>query len=62
MLNKDPEKRIIMSDIREHAWVTDNGAEPMIPTDDNLHYLGSKVEEPTQEELGNAIGSLKGVL
>ncbi|WVF67044.1 hypothetical protein IAT40_001787 [Kwoniella sp. CBS 6097] len=61
MLEKDPQKRIIMSDIRIHAWVTEQGQEPMIETDENLFEVGKQVEEPTQEELKNAIGSLRGI-
>jgi [calcium/calmodulin-dependent protein kinase] kinase len=77
MLEKKPETRIQMEEIRvrvaiclallltfvkDHPWVTDDGSEPMIPTEDNLYYVGKHVEEPTQEELGNAIGTLRGVL
>jgi hypothetical protein len=34
----------------------------MYSTEDNLHHLGSQVEEPTQEELKSAFSTLKGVL
>jgi hypothetical protein len=34
----------------------------MISVDDNLYFIGKHVEEPTQEELRYAIGTLKGVL
>ncbi|WWD16832.1 hypothetical protein CI109_101264 [Kwoniella shandongensis] len=61
MLRKDPQQRIEMSVIREHSWVTDNGDEPMIDTEENLYHVGKHVEEPTQEELRNAIGSLRGI-
>ncbi|WVQ62880.1 uncharacterized protein L199_001029 [Kwoniella botswanensis] len=61
MLDKDPKKRIAMADIREHSWVTEHGQEPMIETDTNLFDIGKRVEEPTQEELKNAIGSLRGI-
>ncbi|KAK4688150.1 hypothetical protein P7C73_g1956, partial [Tremellales sp. Uapishka_1] len=61
MLEKDPEHRICMAAIREHPWTTDHGEEPMITTDDNLYHVGKKVEEPTQEELGNAIASHRSV-
>jgi len=33
----------------------------MISTDDNLYFVGKHVEEPTQQELGDAIGSLRGI-
>lgn len=78
MLEKDPDKRIGVEDIRvscclimsnetltvwqNHPWVTDNGKEPMISTEDNLYHVGKHVEEPTQEELRTAIGSFSSVL
>nr|XP_019050083.1 CAMKK/CAMKK-META protein kinase [Kwoniella bestiolae CBS 10118]OCF29013.1 CAMKK/CAMKK-META protein kinase [Kwoniella bestiolae CBS 10118] len=61
MLEKDPQKRIAMPEIREHNWVTEEGQEPMIETDTNLFDIGKHVEEPTQEELKNAIGTLRGI-
>ncbi|KAK8861269.1 hypothetical protein IAR55_002088 [Kwoniella newhampshirensis] len=61
MLCKHPAQRIIMPVLREHPWVTDNGNEPMIETEENLYHVGKHVEEPTQEELRNAIGTLRGI-
>ncbi|WVQ94579.1 hypothetical protein IAU59_001659 [Kwoniella sp. CBS 9459] len=61
MLDKDPQKRIVMSDLRVHPWVTEHDKEPMIDTEENLFEVGKQVEEPTQEELKNAIGSLRGI-
>ena len=34
----------------------------MIETDDNLYHVGKHVGEPTQEELGKAIGLHRSVL
>ncbi|EIW69206.1 hypothetical protein TREMEDRAFT_31309 [Tremella mesenterica DSM 1558] len=62
MLDKNPETRIAMKDIREHPWTTSKGDEPMIPTDENLFDVGKHVEEPTAEELGNAFCALRSVL
>lgn len=45
-----------------HPWLTNDGAEPLISTDENLYELGKHVEEPTSEELGKAIGTLRGAL
>ena len=42
--------------------MTLEGEEPMVETEDNLYDIGKHVEEPTQEELGDAIGSIQGVL
>jgi len=50
-----------MESIKGHPWVTVGGTDPTISTEDNLYYLGKHVEEPTQEELGNAIGSIRGL-
>ncbi|WWC68906.1 uncharacterized protein I206_102842 [Kwoniella pini CBS 10737] len=61
MLEKDPQRRIAMTELREHPWVTENGQEPMIDTEANLFDVGQHVEEPTQEELKDAIGTLRGI-
>ncbi|ORY27668.1 kinase-like domain-containing protein [Naematelia encephala] len=61
MLEKEPTKRMEMTVIREHPWTTARGELPMITVDDNLHHLGKHVEEPTQEELGKAIGTLRSI-
>ena len=62
MLDKNPDTRMATTEMRDHAWVTADGAEPMISREDNLYYLGSHVEEPTQHELSTAIASLRSVL
>ncbi|WVR04119.1 hypothetical protein IAU60_001118 [Kwoniella sp. DSM 27419] len=61
MLEKDPHKRIAMPELREHPWVTNHGNEPMIDTNENLYEIGKQVEEPTQQELRDAIGTLRGI-
>ncbi|KAH6624315.1 kinase-like domain-containing protein [Chaetomium sp. MPI-SDFR-AT-0129] len=35
MLEKDPEKRIEMADLREHPWVTKQGTDPLLSTEEN---------------------------
>jgi len=42
--------------------VTEDGANAMISTEDNLYYVGKHVEEPTQDELRSAIGTLRSIL
>lgn len=59
MLNKDPEKRVNLQQIREHDWITRSGEEPLISTNDNLEMV---VLEVTDEELDCAICSITSVL
>lgn len=47
---------------QSHAWVTDHGKDEMISKDDNLYFIGKKVEEPTEEEIRSAIISLRSIL
>ncbi|ORX83142.1 kinase-like protein [Anaeromyces robustus] len=50
MLQKDPEKRITLPDIKVHSWVTENNTNPMLSTEENCIY-----EEITEEEIANAV-------
>ncbi|PSN71063.1 Pkinase-domain-containing protein [Corynespora cassiicola Philippines] len=52
LLQKDPEKRITMEEIREHPWVTRKGTDPLLPTSENVAVI---VEPPTDEEVNAAI-------
>ncbi|KAF2404638.1 Pkinase-domain-containing protein [Trichodelitschia bisporula] len=52
LLEKDPAKRIMMDELREHPWVTRNGTDPLLSREENIAEI---IEEPTQEELNNAI-------
>lgn len=52
LLEKDPQKRIKMEEIREHPWVTKRGTDPLLPTSENIAII---VEPPTEEELNAAI-------
>ncbi|KAK3067411.1 hypothetical protein LTR53_015746 [Teratosphaeriaceae sp. CCFEE 6253] len=52
MLEKDPEKRITMKELREHPWVTENGADPLLPASENCADL---VDPPTASEVAHAI-------
>jgi len=50
MLQKDPDKRITLPEIKEHCWVTENGTNPMMSTEENCIY-----EEVNDDEIQNAI-------
>ncbi|CAO3612882.1 unnamed protein product [Mucor fragilis] len=56
LLEKDPSKRIRMQDIRNHAWVTNNGQEPMVSEEDNCHSILSEI---TDEDIRGAITSVR---
>jgi len=50
MLQKDPDKRITIPEIKHHNWVTENNKNPMMSTEENCIY-----EEITEEEIENAV-------
>lgn len=52
IMEKDPDKRIRMEELREHPWVTKRGEDPLLARDENCANL---VEPPTEEELNHAI-------
>ncbi|KAJ3180087.1 hypothetical protein HDU87_002312 [Geranomyces variabilis] len=49
MLKKDPDERITLQEVKKHPWITQNGASPMMPTEENCVF-----EEVTPEEVENA--------
>uniref|UniRef100_A0A671NLQ2 Protein kinase domain-containing protein n=1 Tax=Sinocyclocheilus anshuiensis TaxID=1608454 RepID=A0A671NLQ2_9TELE len=51
MLDKNPETRITIPQIKVHPWVTRHGAEPLPPEDDNCCSL----IEVTEEEVENSV-------
>ncbi|KAM3838469.1 calcium/calmodulin-dependent protein kinase kinase 2-like [Diretmus argenteus] len=51
MLDKNPENRITIPQIKVHPWVTRYGAEPLPPEDDNCCML----IEVTEEEVENSV-------
>uniref|UniRef100_A0A3B3CU26 Calcium/calmodulin-dependent protein kinase kinase 2-like n=1 Tax=Oryzias melastigma TaxID=30732 RepID=A0A3B3CU26_ORYME len=51
MLEKNPETRITVPQIKVHSWVTRHGAEPLPPEDDNCCML----IEVTEEEVENSV-------
>ncbi|KAL1302520.1 hypothetical protein AAFC00_002907 [Neodothiora populina] len=60
LLEKDPEKRITMQQLREHPWVTKGGSDPLLSAEENCADL---IELPTEAELQNAItGNMKQLL
>ncbi|XP_040272046.1 calcium/calmodulin-dependent protein kinase kinase 2 isoform X1 [Bufo bufo] len=50
MLDKTPESRISVPDIKLHPWVTKNGAEPLPSEDENCTLI-----EVTEEEVENSV-------
>ncbi|KAI9481034.1 MAG: kinase-like domain-containing protein [Benjaminiella poitrasii] len=56
LLEKNPQKRIAMRELRNHPWVTNNGLEPMISEEDNCHSVLSEI---TDEDIQSAITSVR---
>ncbi|KAG4301236.1 hypothetical protein PCK1_002546 [Pneumocystis canis] len=56
ILEKDPEKRIKMHDLRQHDWVTLNGQDPMLSYEENTMGV---IEEITNNDLDTAICMIK---
>ncbi|KAK2774960.1 hypothetical protein FQN52_004088 [Onygenales sp. PD_12] len=52
ILEKDPAKRINMTVLRAHPWVTKGGADPLLSAEENTADL---VGRPTEEEMDTAI-------
>ncbi|KAK2009828.1 Pkinase-domain-containing protein [Colletotrichum eremochloae] len=51
ILEKDPQKRIRMSELREHPWVTKKGIDSLLSKEDNCSVI---VELPNELELSRA--------
>ncbi|KAG6004322.1 hypothetical protein E4U21_001181 [Claviceps maximensis] len=51
ILEKDPERRITMPELREHPWVTRRGADPLLSREDNCENM---IEPPNELELSRA--------
>jgi [calcium/calmodulin-dependent protein kinase] kinase len=51
MLQKNPTERIKLADIKRHAWVTSNGHDEMMATEDNCCGW----EDVTEEEINGAL-------
>ncbi|KAI7860789.1 kinase-like domain-containing protein [Circinella umbellata] len=58
LLEKNPEERITMPEIRVHPWVTKHGEDPMISEEENCQMV---VTEVTEEEINNAISSIASI-
>ncbi|KAK3333663.1 kinase-like domain-containing protein [Cercophora scortea] len=50
LMEKDPEKRITMAELREHPWVTNGGEDPLLSAEENL----SDPVEPNALEVNHA--------
>ncbi|KAG9254921.1 calcium/calmodulin-dependent protein kinase [Emericellopsis atlantica] len=51
ILEKDPEKRIEMPELRTHPWVTKEGADPLLSAEENCAH---HVDPPNELELNHA--------
>ncbi|CAN8096313.1 unnamed protein product [Discula destructiva] len=51
LMEKDPERRITMPEIRDHPWVTKEGTDPLLGAEENCSDL---VEPPSELELSHA--------
>ncbi|KAL2272329.1 hypothetical protein FJTKL_06941 [Diaporthe vaccinii] len=51
LMEKDPEQRITMPEIREHPWVTRDGTDPLLDTEENCSEL---VDAPNELEVSHA--------
>ncbi|KAL6698715.1 kinase-like protein [Trichoderma pleuroticola] len=51
LLDKNPETRITMAELREHPWVTKEGTDPLLSTEENC---ANPVEPPNELELSRA--------
>ncbi|CAO3621101.1 unnamed protein product [Cunninghamella blakesleeana] len=59
LLDKDPETRITMHELREDPWVTKHGEEPLISEEENCEMV---VTELTDDDIHNAIKSIASIL
>lgn len=57
-LDKNPETRLTLDDIRKHPWVTNNGKLKLIPKNVNCESL---VTEITQSDIEAAVKPIKSV-
>ncbi|KAM3543915.1 hypothetical protein ARSEF1564_003136 [Beauveria bassiana] len=51
LLEKDPEQRITMAELREHEWITKNGTDTLLSREENCVH---KVEPPNELEISRA--------
>ncbi|KAG0129791.1 kinase-like domain-containing protein [Tuber indicum] len=52
LLEKDPDKRIKMPELRGHPWVTRNGEDMLLPEEENTSEV---IPSPTPEDVASAI-------
>lgn len=52
VLQKDPEQRMTMAELRDHPWVTKDGEDPLLSEEENTSEL---VEPPNELEVNHAL-------
>ncbi|GAA5795642.1 kinase-like domain-containing protein [Helicostylum pulchrum] len=57
ILDRNPDTRITMKELRNHSWITNDDTETMISEEDNCDV----VTEVTEEEMNNAIKSIASI-
>ena len=55
LLEKDPERRITVSEMRHHPWVTRGGAEPLTPAEQDNCKVQIQV---TEEDIRDVVRSI----
>jgi len=59
ILDKDPDSRIKMPELRVHPWVTANGEDPLLSTEENTAQMVTHV---TEKDYADAIKRIRGVM
>jgi serine/threonine protein kinase len=59
ILEKDPEQRITMEELREHPWVTCDGEDELLSAEENTAQM---IQEITEEDLREAIKGIRGAV
>lgn len=58
LLDKDPEKRIKMDEIKAHPWTTDHGRSPIMSTSENCRSIEAGEMEVTESDIHQAVSRI----